>query len=158
MLEFSYDALDASGYEIQSTIKASNKYAAIAEVRGLGLFPTRVTQISPGLQSHPGLTPNHDDLIKKTTKNDETVGDSLNPFRPATDVRIETLDYSSQPYKSYCNIIKDEIDSAKKRGEYNLRWRAPEREWKIQIKEQLQEQGYIVKPKWFGAVWIISWA
>jgi len=44
MAVFTYEALNSSGQEVKDEIEAPNKEEAVAKVRGLGYFPTKITE------------------------------------------------------------------------------------------------------------------
>ena len=46
MAVFQYEALNSSGQEVKAELEAPNKEEAVAKVRGLGYFPTKVIEKS----------------------------------------------------------------------------------------------------------------
>jgi type IV pilus assembly protein PilC len=44
MAVFTYEALNSSGQEVKDEVEAPNKEEAVAKVRGLGYFPTKITE------------------------------------------------------------------------------------------------------------------
>ena len=46
MAVFAYEALNASGQEIKDQVEAASKEEAVAKVRGLGYFPTKIIEKS----------------------------------------------------------------------------------------------------------------
>jgi type IV pilus assembly protein PilC len=46
MAQYQYEALNASGQEVKDTLEAPSKEEAVAKVRGLGYFPTKVVEKS----------------------------------------------------------------------------------------------------------------
>ncbi len=67
-MEYKYEALDAQGNEVEDTIKAYDKRAAIDAIRKKGLFPTIVRVIGTGVESKTKSRTLPDWLICRTTK------------------------------------------------------------------------------------------
>jgi hypothetical protein len=67
-MEYKYEALDAQGNEVEDTIKAYDKRAAIDAIRKKGLFPTLVRVIGNGVESKKKSRTIPDWLICRTTK------------------------------------------------------------------------------------------
>jgi len=51
-VKFRFEALNTSGQELTGTVEAETKEAAVAKVRGMGYFPTKVRQID-GIEPSP---------------------------------------------------------------------------------------------------------
>jgi type II secretory pathway component PulF len=67
-MEYKYEALDAQGNEVEDTIKAYDKRAAIDAIRKKGLFPTLVRVIGTGKKPKKKSKGLPDWLICRTNK------------------------------------------------------------------------------------------